>query len=121
VNAVASQGFEADIKAADADQMVVLHRWADGMILTMMFDDEMPEFTTREIRPGELPPTGGKDALTMATGYVFRVAEPRHDGHVQYDGRKYAFIEIYDYVPWTDDEVAVRAKYDEVKTRAMAE
>src|ERR1035437_8094560 len=52
IQAVPSQkSFDADLAAANADQIVVLHRWDDGMILVMMFDDEMPGFTSEETRP----------------------------------------------------------------------
>lgn len=124
IQAIPSQkSFDADLVAANTDQIVVLHRWADGMILVMVFDDEMPAFTTKPIPHGEkaMEPIRGKDALTTATGYVFWVIEPdAATGPIEFDGRKYAFIDIYDYVTWTD-EGAVRAKYEEVKIRAMAE
>jgi len=62
----------------------------------------------------------GKDAVTTATGYVFHVAEPNVNGTFEFEGRRYAFIDIEDYVVWTEEE-AVRRKYDEVVVKAREE
>jgi hypothetical protein len=117
-HAIPSNGFAADLKAVNEDAIVVLHRFKDGMLLVMIFDDEMPPFTTREVIPGELPSVPeGKDSLTSATGYVFWIAQEDKAGTFDFEGRQYAFLDIEDYVLWTD-ETAVRGKYDEVCKKA---
>ena len=121
IQATASQGFDADIQAVNHDGLVVLHRWEDGMLLVMTFDDEMPAFSAKPVQPGALLDSiGGKDILTSATGYVFHVAEPDVNGTFEFEGKRYSFLEIEDYVVWTDDG-AVRRKYEEEVGKAMSE
>jgi hypothetical protein len=60
------------------------------------------------------------NAVTTATSYVFRIAEPDKAGTIEFEGRQYAFLDIEDYVLWTDEE-AVRRKYEEVVGKAKAE
>lgn len=123
LKAVPAKGFVADLAAANADQIVVLHRWADGMILVMMFDDQMPGFTAKLIPRGEqsLESVRGKDAVITATGYVFWVVAPdAANGPIEFENQRYSYTEIYDYVVWTDER-AVRAKYGEVLARAARE
>ena len=120
-HATPSQGFAADIQAANQDGIVVLHRWKDGMLLVLTFDDEMPAFTAKPVEPWVLmEKIQGKDAVTTATGYVFHVAEPDVKGTFEFEGRRYSFIDIEDYVVWTDEE-AVRRKYEEVVGKAREE
>ena len=116
-HATASQGFAADLQVVNQDGIVVLHRWADGMLLVMTFDDEMPAFTAKGIKPGALEGVRGKDAVTSATGYVFQVVEPDVNGAIDFEGLRYALLDIEDYVVWTDEE-AVRRKYNEVREKA---
>ena len=121
VQATASQGFDADIQAVNDDGIVVLHRWKDGMLLVLTFDDEMPAFTAKPIEPGALlDAIHGKDAVTSATGYVFSVMEADGKGSFEFKGCRYSLVEIEDYVVWTDDD-AVRRKYEEVLSKARAE
>ena len=117
IYAVPSQGFDADIQAVNQDGVVVLHRWQDGMLLVLTFDDEMPAFTAKPVEPGALFGVHGKDAVTSATGYVFWNSEPDEKGTFEFEGQRYAFADIEDYVVWTD-EGAVRRKYDEVREKA---
>jgi len=49
IQASPSQGFDADIQAANRDEIVVLHRWQDGMLLLLTFDDEMSAFTAKPV------------------------------------------------------------------------
>ena len=120
-HATPSQGFAADIQAANQDGIVVLHRWKDGMLLVLTFDDEMPAFTAKPVEPRALfGYVQGKDAVTTATGYVFHAAAPDVNGTFEFEGRRYAFIDIEDYVVWTEEE-AVRRKYDEVVVKAREE
>ena len=121
VHATASQGFAADIEAVNQDHIVVLHRWNDGMLLVLTFDDDMPAFTAKLIEPGiSLDDIPSMDTRTTATGYVFRVAEPNTKGTFDFEDVRYAFIDIEDYVVWSDDD-AVRKKYEEVVGKARAE
>jgi hypothetical protein len=71
----------------------------------------MPAFTTKPIEPAaSLDNVQGKDAITTATGYVFHVAEPNEAGTFEFEGQRYAFIDIEDYVVWTDEEVVGKAR-----------
>jgi hypothetical protein len=80
----------------------------------------MPAFTTKPIEFGRLPePPKGKDAMTTATGYVFHTAEPDVNGLIEFEGKRYSFGDIEDYVTWTGD-AAVRQQYDEVVASARA-
>ena len=118
--AVHSQGFDADVHAVNQDHAVVLHQWHDGMLLVIMFDDQMPAFTSKPIPHGAPLSIIGKDAMTSTTGYVFWIAEPSEQGFLEFENRRYDLVEIYDYVLWTHD-AEVRARYDTVLARAKAE
>ena len=87
IQATASQGFEADIQTVNRNGLAPL----DAI--------------------------GGKHAVTTATGYVFHIADPDVKGTFEFEGRRYAFLDIEDYVVWTDEE-AVRRKYEEVVGKA---
>ena len=129
---VKSQGYDQDIAAVTDDKLVLLHRWAGGHILLMSYDAEMPDWTVDpaeppsddeivakilEIEANLFAPTKGEK---YATGYVFRVYEERSNGHLEFEGRSYTPLEIYDYVVWTDER-QVRQKYHEVVARARLE
>jgi hypothetical protein len=91
LHAIPSQGFAADLKAVNEDAIVVLHRFKDGILLVMVYDDEMPAFTTKPIEPAaSLDDVQGKDAVTSATGYVFHNAEPDAAGTFDFEGLRYA-------------------------------
>jgi len=109
-HAIPSQNFHSDLQAVNHDAIVVLHRFNDGMLLLMTFDDEMPAFTAG----------GSANEATTATGYVFRIAEPDEKGTIEFEGKTYGIIEIEDYVVWTDVEL-VRRKYEEVVGKARRE
>ena len=115
IQAIPSQGFDADLKAVNQDGIVVLHRFKDGMLLIMNFDDEMPAFTTKAVEPGAALEEVQDN--TTATGYVFWNAEPDVKGTFEFEGQRYACADIEDYVLWTDEE-AVRRKYVEVCDKA---
>ncbi len=121
IQATPSQGFDADLKVVNDDGIVVLHRWQDGMLLVLTFDDEMPAFTTKPVESGaSIGDIQGKDAVTTATGYVFHVAEPDVNGTFEFEGQRYAFLDIEDYVVWTDEK-EVRRKYEDVMGKARKE
>ena len=118
IQAAPSQGYAADIQTVNQDGIVVLHRWSDGMLLVMAFDDDLPAFTTKSIEPAAaLEAIDRIDSVTTATGYVFWTSESDPKGSFEFEGQRYAFIEIEDYVTWTDEE-AVRRKYEEVVGKA---
>jgi hypothetical protein len=101
---VPSSGFQADIDAANNCAGVVLHRFADGALLIMGYDAEIPTLRDR----------------LEATGYVFRILEEDVNGPFAFDGRCYSILDIVDFALW-DDNDAVKAKYHEVIERARAE
>jgi hypothetical protein len=55
--------------------------------------------------------------LVAATGYVFWIPQEDKAGTFEFEGRRYAFLDIEDYVLWSDEETA-RRKYDEVCKKA---
>ena len=121
IQAAPSQGYAADIQTVNQDGIVVLHRWSDGMLLVMAFDDDLPAFTTKSIEPAAaLEAIDRIDSVTTATGYVFWTSESDPKGSFEFEDRRYSLIDIEDYVVWTDEE-AVRRKYDEVVAKARAE
>ena len=101
INLVKSTGFAGDIEVANNFGVVVLHCWADGDILIMESDQEIPLVNSR---------------LT-ATGYVFRSARPNEKGPYVFEGRRYSILDIEDFVHW-DDMAAVERTYDDVLAKA---
>jgi hypothetical protein len=104
INLVKSTGFAGDIEIANNFGAVVLHCWADGDILIMDCDQEIPLL----------------NSTLTATGYVFRSARPDDKGPFVFEGKHYSLLDIEDFVLW-DDMAAVEQTYHTVLAKAREE
>ena len=104
VDLIPSEGLAKDIEAVNGGRLVVLHRFRDGGLLVMTYDDEIPS---------------GEGRLA-ASGYVFWYAGEDPAGPLAYAGRAYALVDIIDYALWTDD-ADVEMTYREAVAKARAD